>query len=170
MSVNRYSQHLQVLPEDDANRQFINGLELQPSLCPRRLQVLPLAGGWQAALDRLSAPDVVQGLVNYEQRHLLLLIDFDSAYDVRWRRYQELRDELPRGVADRVFLLGCRDEPESFRAACLPRLTLEKLGRELAGDCEPPPATNLWQHDQLRHNAGELARLVAQVKPFLFQS
>lgn len=31
------------------------------------------------------------------------------------------------------------------------------------------PAASLWQHAHLQHNAGELARLVAQVRPFLFQ-
>ncbi|MDZ7858663.1 hypothetical protein [Sphaerotilus sp.] len=165
---NKFTLHLQVLPEDDANRQFINGLELNPRVRARQLQVLPPAGGWLEVLNRLSDPGTVQALERHDKRHLLLLIDFDESYPARWQIYQDKKASLPPGVADRIYLLGCRDEPEKFRAACPPRRSLERLGRDLSDDCDPPPATNLWQHDHLQHNAGELARLVAQVKPFLF--
>lgn len=46
MSVNVYQQHVLVLPEDDANRQIVNGFLLEPSLNERVIQVLPIAGGW----------------------------------------------------------------------------------------------------------------------------
>ncbi|MFM2058769.1 MAG: hypothetical protein RLY71_3154 [Pseudomonadota bacterium] len=165
---NKYGPHLLVLPEDDANRQFMNGVQLNPRIKPRQLQVLQPAGGWGNVLDRLSDRAFVQGLTNHAQRHLLLLIDFDQHYPDRWQIYQDRKAALPAGVADRVYLLGCLDEPETFKAACPPRRSLEALGQSLSDDCDPPPASNLWQHQHLQHNAGELARLVAHVKPFLF--
>lgn len=169
MSVNRFAPHLQVLPEDDANRQFMNGVQLNPRIKPRQLQVLQPLGGWVIVLDQLSDCAVVRDLENNTQRHLLLLIDFDQHYADRWQLYQDKKAALPAGVADRVYLLGCLDEPETFKSACPPRRALEQLGRELADDCDPPPVGNLWQHAHLQHNAGEVARLVAQVRPFLFR-
>ena len=166
---NKYTPHLQVLPEDDANRQFVNGMALNRKLRLRQLQMLPPAGGWLEVLNRLSDPATVQDLVNFGKRHLLLLIDFDQDHQKRWQIYQGKIALRPPGVADRVYLLGCLDEPETFKATCSPRRSLEKLGGELSDDCAPLPATNLWQHAHLQHNAAELARLVAQVKPFLYQ-
>lgn len=166
---NKFAPHLQVLPEDDANRQFMNGVALNAKLRPRQLQVLPPAGGCLEVLNRLSDRATIQGLVNYGQRHLLLLIDFDQKYDTRWAMYQDKKATLPPGVAERVYLLGCLDEPEDFRNACRPHQSFEQWGLALSEDCAPLPATNLWQHPHLAHNAGELARLVAQVKPFFYQ-
>ncbi|WP_294000819.1 hypothetical protein [Sphaerotilus sp.] len=120
MSVNKFQDHLQVLPEDDANRQ------------------------------------------------LPLLIDFDGTQvETRTRLYHAHKAALPATVAERIYLLGSLDEPEKLQAACQ-RQRLEQLGLELSVDCAPAPASNLWQHPHLQHNATELARLVAQVRPFLF--
>jgi len=45
MSVNKYQQHVLVLPEDDANRQLEIGFLLDPLLIDRRIDVLEVAGG-----------------------------------------------------------------------------------------------------------------------------
>jgi hypothetical protein len=56
MSVNRYKPHIFVLPEDDANREIAVGFLLHPSILnPRQVQVMPNAGGWPNALDKLQA-------------------------------------------------------------------------------------------------------------------
>ena len=166
---NKYIEHLWVLPEDDANRQLVNGMEQNFDLDSRRIDVLPPAGGWLNVLAVLTDPSMVHQLESNAKRHLLLLIDFDQDHQKRWQIYQGKIALLPPGVADRVYLLGCLDEPETFKATCPPRRSIEKLGGELSDDCAPLPATNLWQHAHLQHNAAELARLVAQVKPFLYQ-
>lgn len=165
---NKFTEHLQVLVEDDANRQLINGLNQHPSLQARRLEVLPPVGGWKFVLDSLTAPAVIQGMTAYNKRHLLLLIDFDDHFADRWALYQQHKSALAPAISDRVYLLGCLHEPEKLKAACRYAKSIEKLGRELSDDCAPPPAQNLWQHAHLRHNADELSRLLAQVKPFLF--
>lgn len=165
---NKFKKHLWVLPEDDANRQLVNGMAQNVDLDPRCIDVLPPAGGWLNVLAVLTDPSMIHKLQSNSERHLLLLIDFDQDHQKRWQIYQDKIALLPLGVADRVYLLGCLDEPETFKATCPPRRSLEKLGLELSGDCAPAPATNLWQHRHLQHNVSELARLVVNVKPFLF--
>jgi hypothetical protein len=51
VSVNLYDDHVLVVPEDDANRQLVNGFLNEPALWPRTIQVLPNAGGWSKVLD-----------------------------------------------------------------------------------------------------------------------
>jgi hypothetical protein len=46
MSVNKYEDHVLVLPEDDANRQIANGFILNSNVKERAIQVLPIADGW----------------------------------------------------------------------------------------------------------------------------
>jgi hypothetical protein len=48
MSVNRYKQHVLILPEDDANRQIANGFLLDVNA--RQVQVQNVGGGWSAVL------------------------------------------------------------------------------------------------------------------------
>lgn len=165
---NKYLDHLQVLVEDDANRQLINGLSNHHSLQPRRLQVLPPAGGWRAVLDSLNDPARLRGLAEFSRRHLLLLIDFDDNFSDRSAIYADYKEAMPSAVSDRIYLLGCLHEPERLRAALKHGKSFEQIGRELSDDCAPQPAQNLWQHAHLQHNTTELNRLVAQVKPFLF--
>ena len=165
---NKYLDHLLVLVEDDANRQPINGLNQHPSLRPRRLQVLPPAGGWMVVLDSLKDPVNPQGLANFGKRHLLLLIDLDGQFAARHGLYMQYKQAMAPGIADRIYLLGCLHEPELLKAALKHGKSFEQIGRELSNDCAPLPAQNLWQHAHLQHNASELGRLVAQVKPFLF--
>lgn len=164
---NKYLDHLQVLPEDDANRQLLNGAQQNLALDSRRIDVLAPAGGWSFVLDSLTQRSVIHGLESHPRRHLLLLIDFDSQVAARTQLYHRRKLTLPAGVADRIYLLGSLETPERLKAACQ-RQRLERLGLELAEDCEPAAAANLWQHDHLKHNAMELARLVAKVRPFLY--
>lgn len=162
MSVNVYKPHVMVLPEDDANRQIVNGFLLDPSLNQRVIQPLPIAGGWAKVREELSATQVVQ-LRKYPDRHLVLLIDFDGEVAERMQNFQEA---IPDDVRDRVYLLGTQDEPEPLRKVC--GISLERIGEELAQACanEEP---GLWSHEMLQHNQAELARLIQHVKPFLFR-
>jgi RHS repeat-associated protein len=60
---NKFALHLQVLPEDDANRQFMNGVALNARLRHRQLQVLPPAGGWLVYQDKKAA--LPAGVTNF---------------------------------------------------------------------------------------------------------
>jgi hypothetical protein len=134
----------------------------------RLTQPLKNAGGWKKALDTIQDPAVINGLETYSRRHYLIVIDFDTHVDERISYYKELVDNLPKSVGDRIYLLGTFDEPKDLKEAC--GLKLEDIGRQLAQDCPPAPTYGLWSHAHLQHNAAELERLVAQVRPFLFRS
>jgi hypothetical protein len=162
MSVNVFQPHLVVLPEDDANRQIINGFLLDPSLNQRAIQPLPIAGGWGKVRDDLSASQADQ-LRKYPKRHLVLLIDFDGQVAERTQSFQEA---IPDDVRDRVYVLGTQDEPEPLRKDC--GVSLEKIGEQLAHACAHGEA-GLWDHPMLQHNRAEVARLIQNVRPFLFR-
>ena len=159
--VNRHQPHVYVLPEDDANRQLANGflLGLDPSVL-RRIQVLEEAGGWHEVLDRFVS-DHVTGLDRFANRFIILLIDFDGNAD----RLDIAKNRIPERLAERTFVLGALGEPEDLKRAGLG--SYEKIGLAMARDCrEEADAT--WEHDLLRHNATELARLRQHIRPILF--
>ena len=161
MSLNVYRPHVLVLPEDDANRQIVNGFLLASRLQHRLVHVLSPAGGWLRTINAL-AERYTRGLVTFVDRRMVVLIDFDD--DVV-RRCQYVESTVPREIAQRVFLLGVRTEPEDLRGQC--RRSFESIGLELAGACASGEL-GLWQHELLRHNQAELDRLMSDVRPFLF--
>ena len=161
MSVNVYQPHVMVLPEDDANRQIVNGFLLDPSLTARAIQVLPVAGGWNKVYGDFVDSQVMQ-LRKYPNRHLVLLIDFDGQVDNRMQLFQQA---CPADVRDRVYLLGTLEEPEPLRKEC--RVSLEKIGERLGQDCANGKQ-GLWAHVMLAHNQAERKCQIENVKPFLF--
>lgn len=161
MSVNRERPHIWVLPEDDANRQLANGFHLQVEWgAQRQMQVLPEAGGWREVLA-LFRSEHISGMDRYPTRFMVLLFDLDGRID----RLHESRDDIPVHLRDRVFILGSLTEPEAMKAAGLG--SYEKIGSELAKDCREG-TEQTWDHELLRHNADELERLRARVRPILF--
>lgn len=160
MSVNRYQPHVLVLPEDDANRQIANGFLLASALRARSIQVLPEAGGWLKVLESFEA-DEISGMNQYPNRFLILLIDLDG----RTERVQEARQKIPAQLSDRVFILSTLTEPERLKAESAH--SYEEIGMAMAKDCVDGTDT-IWDHELLRHNAGELGRMREQVRPFLF--
>jgi hypothetical protein len=45
MRVNKFVEHTLVIPEDDANRQIINGFILNLNVNKTAIQILPIANG-----------------------------------------------------------------------------------------------------------------------------
>ncbi len=163
MSVNKYLPHVLVLPEDDANSQLANGFHLQVEPARlRRMQVLPVAGGWNQVLDIFLSDHVAEMELN-AQRFMVLLIDFDG----REQRLQDARARIPGHLMERVFILGTLSEPEALKTADLG--AYERIGLAMAQDCREQTET-IWGHELLRHNAEELARLREHVRPILFPS
>jgi hypothetical protein len=161
MSVNRHQPHVLVLPEDDANRQLANGFHLQvDSVRQRQMQVLPVAGGWAEVLHRFLLDHVV-GMESNTMRFMVLLIDFDR----REERLTAAKAQIPEHLTDRVFILGALSEPEALKRADLG--DYETIGLAMARDCREE-TEGIWEHDLLRHNASELARLREHVRPILF--
>ncbi|MEH2303829.1 hypothetical protein [Nostoc sp.] len=160
MSVNHYQPHVFVLPEDDANRQIVNGFILDINLNSRAIQVLPPAGGWKKVVEKLTK-DYASTMRQYPQRMIILLIDFDEDKD----RLIYIKHQIPDDLKNRVFVLGVLSEPESLRRDI--NKSFEKIGEALAKDCSDN-TNELWEHDLLIHNKTELDRLISSVKPFLF--
>ena len=160
MSVNRLLPHVLVLPEDDANRQLAIGFRLDPFVSVRRMQVLPVAGGWAKVLESFRT-DHVQKVQALPTRFMVLLIDFDGKDD----RLDQAKAAVPDNLKDRVFVLGVWTEPEQLRAVLD---SYEKIGLRLAKDCREG-TVQTWGHQLLRHNDDELERLNRQVRPILFQ-
>jgi hypothetical protein len=158
MSVNKAKPHIHVLPEDDANRQLVNGFLLELSTC--QIRVLPEAGGWTKVLKQFKSVHVPE-LKNHQERLMVLLIDFDGKED----RINKAKKVIPPQLIDRVFVLGAWKEPEDLKKAKLG--TFETIRQKLAKDCREDTRTT-WGHELLRHNASELDRMSASIRPILF--
>jgi len=162
MSINKYHKHLLVLPEDDANRQIANGFLLDSTLNARAIQILPPAGGWTKVMDSFINTHV-SGMYQYQDRMILLLIDFDQDE----KRLDYLKNEIPNDMKERVFVLGTLSEPEELKKNIANLNTFEAIGKALAQDCINE-TDKIWGHDLLKHNRNELDRMISSVKPFLF--
>ena len=157
--INKNRPHVLVLPEDDANRQIADAFALEVQ-DPRQIQVLPEAGGWLSVCTKFQS-DHVKGMRNIPERHLILLLDFDNQND----RMDHIMQKIPPDLAPRVFLLGVQSEPEDLKKVGLG--SYEKIGRKLAAECRERKR-EMWNHDLLERNAGELDRLDQTVRSFLF--
>lgn len=160
MSVNKFKPHLLVLPEDDANRQIINGVLLVPQLNANAIYVRRSAGGWHKVLKSFVDNEIAE-MERYPERFLLLLIDFDQQSD----RLTIARAKIPQHLRERVFVLGVFSEPEELKKE--QGISYEKIGGHLAKDC-PDVAGDLWAHRLLSHNREELEHLMIGVNGFLF--
>jgi hypothetical protein len=162
MSVNKDRPHLFVLPEDDANRQMVNGFILGLTRDVRQIQALPEAGGWLKALSCFDddRDGRLASMRRYPHSFLLVLIDGDG----QPARFDQAKQRIPADLADRIFILGTSTQPEALK----PDLgSYEEIGRALAQDCRHG-TDRTWSHCLLRHNAAEVARLREHVMPILF--
>ncbi len=159
MSVSKYQPHVFVLPEDDANRQLANGFLLHPDLSARNIQVLPEVGGWREVLRHFKS-HYANGMERYDQRFMVLLIDFDSDA----ARLTDAQACIPPSLKNRVFMIGALTQPEALRKQLG---SYETIGLALAKDCRENTNTT-WGNDLLRHNETELQRLRQCVLTVLF--
>jgi hypothetical protein len=160
MSVNKYSPHVLVLPEDDANRQIARGFALYLSTTAQHIKVLNPAGGWLNVLEQFKA-EYSHYLRRFPNGFIVLLIDFDEDPE----RLDRVKQNLPIDLQNRVFILGTFSEPEALRQANLG--SFEAIGLAIAKDCHDETDL-IWGHSLLQHNASELDRLRQHVRPVLF--
>lgn len=158
--VNKHEPHVFVLPEDDANTRLANAFHKNVDWNRyRQMQVLAEAGGWRRVLDLFKSDHVLE-MDRNPKRFMVLLIDFDDQPD----RLDLVKADIPPGLADRVFVLGAKTEPEALK----PTLgSYETIGKALADDCRNDNYST-WADNLLQHNAIELARLRQHVRPILF--
>ncbi len=168
MGVNKYQDHVLVLPEDDANRQIANGFIVNSNVNEPAIQVLPLADGWGKLVDKFKG-DHVSKMRRFPKRMMVLLIDFDR----QGERLSYVNSQIPEDLQDRVFILGVLSDPEALKRIkkkfeSIGTGKLEQIGDTLANDCSNDNTNGLWGHDLLKHNKTELDRMIKSVKPFLF--
>lgn len=157
MSVNKYRPHILVLPEDDANREIVNGFLLHPDLDPRVIEVLPPARGWSHVVEDFIQVHVRE-MRKYPKRRMVLLVDFDQQSP----RLDQVKDKIPRELIDKVFVLGVFSKPERLKGEM--RKSFEEIGKALAQDCTDDTRST-WEHDLLRHNEPELDRMDHAIPP-----
>jgi hypothetical protein len=158
VGINYYRPHLALLPEDEAARSVANGFR---DATTGQMQVLPVSGGWLKAID-YAIDSEAQRLREFSSRILVILIDFDDSYP---RRSDEIKNRIPADLADRIFVIGPRNEMEDLRASL--GLRLSRAGQALAEDCRSESRDH-WSCEQLVQNIDELDRLCEKCKDFLF--
>ena len=168
MRVNKFVEHILVLPEDDANRQIINGFILNLNVNETAIQVLPIANGWKKVVDKFKN-DHVSEMGKFPKRMIVLVIDFDDYKEPDGLSYENrlvyIKSQVPEELQERVFILGSRTAPEKLRNDM--KKSFEDIGEALAKDC-PKDTSEIWEHHLLRHNENELKRVRLAVKSFLF--
>lgn len=162
MSANKYRPHVLVLPEDDANNDIANGFLLHDALDSRAIQVLPCAGGWRKVRETFFSDHVIEMRRN-PHRYMVLLVDFDNEPT----RFDQMIEDTPDDLAERVFVMGVWSEPEELARAGLGNK--EDVGYQLASECYDE-TRDVWNHDLLLHNADELHRMTTLLRPILFPS
>jgi hypothetical protein len=158
---NKFLPHVYILPEDDANRQMVNGFLLNPNLNINVIKHLPTAGGWVKVVDSFKDVHIVE-MRRFLERRMVLIIDFGNSLE----RLDYIKGQIPDDLRDRVFILGVLSEPEELKAGMNYR-GLEDIGKSLSQDCVEN-TQRVWGHKMLAHNKAELERLISLVKPFLF--
>ncbi|MFN9840389.1 MAG: hypothetical protein ACK56Z_07125 [Pseudanabaena sp.] len=118
MRVNKFVEHILVLPEDDANRQIVNGFILNLSVNATAIQVLPIANGWKKVVDKFKN-DHVSEMEKSPKRMIVLVIDFDDYKKPDGLNYENrlsyVRSQIPNNLSERVFILGSRTAPEDLK-------------------------------------------------------
>lgn len=161
--MNKYAQHVYVIPEDCADEQLAIGFVIHDQVDDRRIQIMPPAGGWGNVLQTFQ-DEYIGRLRSYPLGHVVMLIDFDGQYDVRRGEFEQA---IPADLKQRVFVVGSKTTPEILRREL--GTSFEKIGLSLADDCHVGTEM-VWDHDELRHNNPDRQRLVAIVKPILFSA
>ena len=173
--MNKYKPNLQILCEDRINQDIARGFILgfyNDFKNPASIEVCrELARGWCKAVNSLHE-EWVQKLQDNENLFLLVLIDSDG----KLNRILEIKSRLPKNLINRIFIIGCLNEPEelkkqavSFIKADNPKekQSNEAVGKILFKHCKDKFTNNLWNSCELEHNFDEIIRLKQYTKHFI---
>lgn len=161
--MNRFDPHLLILPEDDANRQIVNGFIAHPNIDSTRIKLLRPAGGWTKAVRSLTQNHCPEMNI-FIHRIFVLIIDFDGIDS----RCAEIRSQISEPLGKRIFVLGARTTPEDVKRSATYLSSYEKIGRALAEDCIGDKRS-IWGKHELNCNLEEIQRLRENAGPWLFR-
>lgn len=159
--MNRYAPHVYIIPEDDRDRQLVDGFILHDQVKSQRVQVMPPSGGWHEVLKTFKA-EYIHRLRDDQKGHVVMLIDFDGHYA---DRRKEFEDEIPDDLKQRVFVVGSKVTPEDLKNELANNY--ERIGLLLAEECFARIETT-WNHEHLKHNEPDRLRMINVIKPILF--
>ncbi len=139
-----------LIPEDEANSSLATGFQLEMNDI-RRMQILPVAGGWRPVLEQFCSVQI-ELLRRYPERSVILALDLDGYID----RLQQVKTVIPEELKDRVYVLSVLSEPEDLKR--LVSQKLEDWGCDMGRGCNEIE-TSVWANELLRHNLPELRRM-----------
>jgi hypothetical protein len=162
VSANKYTPHLIVIPEDQAVREIVNGFSTCLDANERQFSVYDLARGWERGKEILL--DLSKGYMReYPHSYAILIVDFDR----NAHRGSEIKNQVPEGVRDRVFVVGVLNEPEDLKEST--GMKFEELGRQIAGGCKDS-SIDFWKGQELlAHNVDEIRRLSGAIRDLFFR-
>jgi hypothetical protein len=160
MKVNRYKPYLIILPEDRATEEIANGFINAQVVNDDTIRIERPAKGWQNVVTRFTK-EIVSEMNQYSDAKIVLLIDFDD----NEKRFSFIEKDIPDNLKNRVFIVGIWSDPEELKRKT--KKSFETIGETLANNCAEN-VDDLWNHDLLQHNAGELERMRESIKSFLF--
>jgi hypothetical protein len=157
MSVNRFREHVIVVPEDDADRQLALGFVLHAAVNRTHIRLDGIADGWPNLLRRLRE-EYIGHLRRFPGGHVVLLMDFDDRIEERRRALENLVAEFDdRGQWEgRVYLLGAAKDPEQLVREFGTHET--RIGERLADECFREKF-EWWDDELLAHNRETRERL-----------
>lgn len=162
MSANKYTQHLIVIPEDQAVRDMVNGFSTLLEINERQFYVYDLARGWERGKETLLK--LSKGYMReYPSSYALLIVDFDR----NAHRGSEIKNQIPEEVRDRVFVVGVLNEPVNLKNST--GMKFEQLGLQIAEGCKDSNI-DFWERQELlAHNVDEIRRLSKAVRNLFFR-
>lgn len=160
--MNREKPHVIIFPEDDANRQIVNGFLTHLNINSGAIKMLPVAGGWKNVADKFEK-NLIPEMSKYPDMVVILLIDFDEKEGTK-TNLTYAKSKISSYLERRVFILGVFFEPEKLKKELG---SYESIGEKLAEECYENN-DSFWQHPLLNHNQNELKRLSEIVKPIIF--
>ena len=172
---NNYLPHLLVLPEDEHNREFVLGFIEHHRINSRAVDLRPVAKGWQEAFKGFEE-NIAPTMQRFKERRVLIVIDFDLNFPDRLQHAKATY--IDQSIQDRVFVIGCSDEPKDLLAELANvghKTSRKQVGADLAAECVGAPPNGpgggpvSWSHAMLAHNRPELDRLRTSVGKLLFQ-
>lgn len=152
MSVNYYKEHLYVILEDEEYQKIMNGVNLSHHIDSAVIKISNFSDGWGKVFKDFQSS--IKLLKKFQERHILLLMDFDYEFDSRLEKFHK---SVPEELKNRVFILGI-DNKESEDLAKYFKCNTEEVGKKLVKDC-PDSDLSSWKNTHLECNLSEIERM-----------
>jgi hypothetical protein len=152
MSVNYYTKHLYVILEDEEYQKIMTGVNLSLNVNDQVIKICNFSDGWGKVFKDLE--NSIRLLNRFRDRYILLLMDFDYAFEDRIKEFRML---IPTEFTNRIFILGI-DNKESEDLAKYFKCKAEEVGKKLVENCPTSDLLN-WKNTYLKCNLPEIERM-----------